>query len=142
MPFKDLPEGKTHYQNDGCGMPEHNQPEDRVIIDFVLQCAPNCWDKDDFEDKEGKEQFISDLTEMLRAREHSLLSIIKSKVGWMMKVCKTCKKPLDETARDYDGIANCQCCDSEKFAYEHTTDEIGFNEALKQLINLIEKYEK
>src|SRR3990167_10729324 len=24
MPFKDSPEGQTHYENDGCGMPEHN----------------------------------------------------------------------------------------------------------------------
>lgn len=24
MPFKDLPAGTTHYQNDGCGEPEHN----------------------------------------------------------------------------------------------------------------------
>lgn len=24
MPFKDLPEGQTHFENDGCGIPEHN----------------------------------------------------------------------------------------------------------------------
>lgn len=24
MPFEDLPEGQTHYQNDGCGESEHN----------------------------------------------------------------------------------------------------------------------
>ena len=25
MPFKDTEEGQTHYQNDGCGIKEHNQ---------------------------------------------------------------------------------------------------------------------
>ena len=24
--FKDLPEGQTHFQNDGCGEPAHNDP--------------------------------------------------------------------------------------------------------------------
>lgn len=24
MPFKDTPDGQTHYQNDGCGEPAHN----------------------------------------------------------------------------------------------------------------------
>ena len=24
--FKDLPEGKTHFENDGCGEPAHNHP--------------------------------------------------------------------------------------------------------------------
>ena len=28
MPFTDLPEGQTHYQNDGCGCPEHNETQD------------------------------------------------------------------------------------------------------------------
>jgi len=26
MPFKDTLEGQTHFQNDGCGIPEHNTP--------------------------------------------------------------------------------------------------------------------
>ncbi len=24
--IKETPEGQTHYENDGCGMPEHNKP--------------------------------------------------------------------------------------------------------------------
>ena len=26
MPFKDLPQGQTHFENDGCGEPAHNKP--------------------------------------------------------------------------------------------------------------------
>ena len=26
MPFKDTKEGQTHYQNDNCGEPDHNNP--------------------------------------------------------------------------------------------------------------------
>ena len=31
--FKDLPEGQTHYENDGCGMKEHNpmKPKEKRI---------------------------------------------------------------------------------------------------------------
>ena len=25
MPFEELPEGQTHYENDNCGEPEHNE---------------------------------------------------------------------------------------------------------------------
>jgi len=28
MPFKDTKEGTTHYENDGCGEPEHNPMQD------------------------------------------------------------------------------------------------------------------
>lgn len=31
MPFKDTPDGQTHYQNDGCGMTEHNTPMSNEI---------------------------------------------------------------------------------------------------------------
>lgn len=30
--FKETNDGQTHYFNDGCGMPEHNQPDLSVIL--------------------------------------------------------------------------------------------------------------
>lgn len=36
MPFKDTPDGSTHYVNDGCGEPAHNEeekPEERPSSD-------------------------------------------------------------------------------------------------------------
>ena len=36
MPFKDLPEGQTHSQNDGCGEPAHNMPSpiEKILEEF------------------------------------------------------------------------------------------------------------
>lgn len=34
MPFKDLPEGQTHYYNDGCGEPAHNDTPKQWEIEF------------------------------------------------------------------------------------------------------------
>lgn len=47
MTFKDLPEGTTHYYNDGCGIPEHNNPtvegtdtEEAWVEDAKYLCSP------------------------------------------------------------------------------------------------------
>lgn len=62
---------------------------------------------------------------------------IAEEVEKMKKICRTCKKPLDETARDYDGVANCQCCEHEKVAYEHSTEEIGYNQAITDVLQIM-----
>lgn len=42
-PFKDLPEGQTHYQNDGCGEPAHNDtPGWEERFDKLLQFSKCC----------------------------------------------------------------------------------------------------
>ena len=37
MPFKDLPEGQTHYENDGCGEPAHNSPMPQNISNWKVR---------------------------------------------------------------------------------------------------------
>lgn len=37
MPFKDTKEGQTHYENDGCGEPEHNKP-----METKSKCCELC----------------------------------------------------------------------------------------------------
>lgn len=43
MPFKDTPDGSTHYVNDGCGEPAHNeepkQEERPSSDDGLLVCV-------------------------------------------------------------------------------------------------------
>ena len=52
--MEDLPEGQTHYENDGCGEPEHNRPtppsmewEERFDKEFY-ECIPEPEDVKDF----------------------------------------------------------------------------------------------
>ena len=35
MPFKDTTDGQTHSYNDGCGMPEHNDPINKIIEEKI-----------------------------------------------------------------------------------------------------------
>ena len=40
MPFHDLPEGQTHYQNDGCGIAEHNMIPDLLEVKLAEDGTP------------------------------------------------------------------------------------------------------
>lgn len=53
MPFKDLPEGTTHYQNDNCGEPAHNKVKHRrycaksnmrCLVDHLGEACPDITD--------------------------------------------------------------------------------------------------
>lgn len=54
MPFKESPEGQTHYQNDGCGEPAHNdgmentkgESWEKRARDFAIKAALNSEDTD------------------------------------------------------------------------------------------------
>jgi len=40
MPFKDLPEGQTHYYGDGCK--EHTEKEKKQINNYPCKCKGSC----------------------------------------------------------------------------------------------------
>lgn len=88
MSFKDLPEGQTHYENDGCGEPEHNavKPIDGTEVYFQNKDVPKkikawiLWDwthgrpfemkTDIFFDEEDGEEYGAMPVEITTLQDH------------------------------------------------------------------------
>lgn len=79
-----------------------------------------------------KEFFKKIICRAIQTREREISEEVeKEKI-----ICEHCKKPFDETARTYDGVANCQCKDG-KYAYKNSWEDIGFNEACDKVLSII-----
>ena len=73
------------------------------------------------------------LEEAIKAERERVLG----EVGKKYIVCKFCKKPFDESSEGYDGYANCNCCEKVKYTCDNHWNDVGYNKALDEVIDIL-----
>jgi hypothetical protein len=63
---------------------------------------------------------------------------LREEVSGMKKVCKSCKKSIDESHMGYDGALTCKTM----HITGGTWKEIGYNQALSDVLSLLNKDQK